>query len=100
MSNNKTIKKKHNNIILFIDEIHALVSYREWGIMDLFKPYLSTGNKPITVIGATTFSEFSLLECDQAFMRRFNQVIVPKLSLEEMFKLLVKYFTFYIVQPL
>ena len=68
---------KDNNCILFIDEIHSLVtgSNEEENISDMLKPYLNDEN--IRVIGATTDEEYRKMR-DMAFNRRFNKIDVPE----------------------
>lgn len=68
---------KDNNCILFIDEIHSLVtgSNEEENISDMLKPYLNDEN--IRIIGATTDDEYRKMR-DMAFNRRFNKIDVPE----------------------
>lgn len=72
--------KTDPNIILFIDEVHAIVGTgsSSGGNLDaanLLKPALARGE--IHVIGATTFTEFKKhIEHDAALERRFQPVIV------------------------
>lgn len=76
----KEIKAAEHPVILFIDEIHILLDERGpvgAGVVNLLKPDLARGE--ITVIGATTQSEFQKhIEKDSAFNRRFS-----KLTIEE-----------------
>lgn len=70
-----------NKAILFIDEIHQLVtasspSYQK--IAQIFKPALARGK--IHIIGATTTQESRDLASDPAFNRRFSKIIVDELS--------------------
>ena len=76
---NEIIGKK--DIILFIDEIHTLVtSARNGGGVDflnMLKPGLDRGD--IKIIGATTTQEFEeYLLKDKAFLRRFEKVEVAE----------------------
>ena len=76
---NEIIGKK--DIILFIDEIHTLVtSARNGGGVDflnMLKPGLDRGD--IKIIGATTTQEFNeYLLKDKAFLRRFEKVEVEE----------------------
>ena len=76
---NEIIGKK--DIILFIDEIHTLVtSARNGGGVDflnMLKPGLDRGD--IKIIGATTTQEFEeYLLKDKAFLRRFEKVEVEE----------------------
>ncbi|MBQ1496082.1 MAG: ATP-dependent Clp protease ATP-binding subunit [Bacilli bacterium] len=76
---NEIIGKK--NIILFIDEIHTLVtSARNGGGVDflnMLKPGLDRGD--IKLIGATTTQEFEeYLLKDKAFLRRFEKVEISE----------------------
>lgn len=60
-----------NNVILFIDEIHSILSgYGSYSVSDILKPSLARGE--IQVIGATTISEYNkYIENDPALARRF-----------------------------
>ena len=78
---NKIIKEldEHDDIILFIDEVHTLVGAGgAEGAIDasnIFKPALARGK--IRCIGATTTSEFKkYIEKDSALERRFQKVII------------------------
>lgn len=77
---------KNNNVILFIDEIHQLVSasnsestYSK--IAQQLKPAMGRGN--IRVIGATTTQEVNNFMSDPAFNRRWQEVHAPELSREQ-----------------
>ncbi len=74
---------KNNKVILYIDEIHVLLSGdRSYGtIAQMLKPALARGN--IRVIGATTLQEANNYLKDPAFNRRFNRIIVDELSKEQ-----------------
>ena len=68
------------DIILFIDEIHSLVTASRNGEVDflnMLKPGLDRGD--IKVIGATTTKEFEeYLLKDKAFLRRFERIEVEE----------------------
>lgn len=92
---NKIIKEvqEDKNIILFIDEIHSMVSAggAEGAISagDILKPYLARGN--IKVIGATTIREYhEFLAKDKALDRRFEKIIINEPTKEEMQAILEK----------
>lgn len=75
----------NNNTILFIDEIHSIISSgKSEGGMDIgntLKPYLSSGK--IRCIGATTTEEYrQVFEKNSALSRRFNKVDLDELSPE------------------
>ena len=79
------------NIILFIDEIHALVGAGKGeGAMDaanILKPALSRGE--IRTIGATTLEEYQkYFEKDKALERRFQTVTVDEPSTEDAISIL------------
>lgn len=88
-----TLESKLQNIIdfasshkaiLFIDEIHILVSNQQSTyskITQILKPALSRGD--IKVIGATTNQEIRDVLSDPAFNRRFSNVIVDELTKEQ-----------------
>lgn len=91
---NKLIKSltEHNNIILFIDEIHQLVqaSGSEGGlnIVDMLKPGLARGE--FQIIGATTLKEYKkyIVE-DAALERRFQPITVNEPSQSEAIDILM-----------
>jgi ATP-dependent Clp protease ATP-binding subunit ClpA len=73
--------KEAGNIILFIDEVHTLVSAgdAEGGMnaSNIFKPALSRGE--LQIIGATTFNEYrKYIEKDSALERRFQPVKIEE----------------------
>lgn len=77
--------KKHQEVILFIDEVHLLVGAGSAeGSMDaanVLKPALARGE--VRVIGATTFEEYRKhIEKDSALGRRFQTVIVDEPDIE------------------
>ena len=80
--------EKGPHIILFIDELHLLMT--EGGGMDaanLFKPLLARGK--LRCIGATTLAEYrKYIEKDAALERRFAQVIVNEPSVPETISIL------------
>lgn len=80
--------KSGGEVILFIDEIHTLVSAESAGdAAQILKPSLARGE--IHCIGATTTAEHhQFIENDPAFSRRFQQVIVPEPSFEETFQII------------
>ena len=87
---NEIMGKK--DIILFIDEIHTLVtSSRNGGGVDflnMLKPGLDRGD--IKIIGATTTQEYNeYLLKDKAFLRRFEKVEVEEPDQETTVKILV-----------
>ena len=80
------VAKKHQEVILFIDELHLLVGAGSAeGSMDaanVLKPALARGE--VRVIGATTFDEYRKhIEKDAALSRRFQAVTVAEPSPEE-----------------
>ncbi len=80
------IKKRKDEMILFIDEIHTLVGAgAAEGALDaanLLKPTLASGE--IRVIGATTLDEYrEHIEKDGALERRFQPVYVKEPTTEE-----------------
>lgn len=83
--------KKARNVILMIDEIHNIVNTGAGeGTLDaanILKPELARGE--ISVIGATTYDEYSrTIEKDGALDRRFQKVIVGEPSKESCLKML------------
>lgn len=76
-------KDPANKAILFIDEIHQLISENQTydKIAQLLKPALARGD--MRVIGATTLQESNNLKNDPAFNRRFTRLIVDELTKEQ-----------------
>ena len=71
------------NLILFIDEIHMLISAcscSDNDIANLLKPAMARGE--IKIFGATTLDEYKRIEKDPAFERRFQKVIVDEPDVE------------------
>ena len=83
--------QKHDDMIIFIDEIHTLVGAGATeGAMDaanILKPALARGE--FQVIGATTLDEYKKhIEKDAALERRFQPVLVGEPSEEDAFEIL------------
>ncbi|MBN2000221.1 ATP-dependent Clp protease ATP-binding subunit [candidate division KSB1 bacterium] len=72
----------YKNILLFIDEIHTLLTAgggasHDIGIGNMLKTALARGD--ISMIGATTFQEYQrTVEKDEAFARRFKKIHVDE----------------------
>jgi len=80
------VKRSAREVILFIDELHALVGAgAAEGSLDLssmIKPELARGE--LQCIGATTFDEYRKhIESDPALERRFQPVTVAEPTIEE-----------------
>lgn len=87
----KEVQKSEGQIILFIDEIHNIVSAgKTEGSMDagnLLKPMLARGE--LHLIGATTLDEYrEYVEKDKALERRFQKVLVKEPSVEDTISIL------------
>jgi ATP-dependent Clp protease ATP-binding subunit ClpB len=85
------IKQSDGKIILFIDEIHAIVGAgRTDGALDasnMLKPLLARGE--IDCIGATTLNEYrQYIEKDRALERRFQPVMVNEPTVEDTISIL------------
>ena len=83
--------QKHDDMIIFIDEVHTLVGAGATeGAMDaanILKPALARGE--FQVIGATTLDEYKKhIEKDAALERRFQPVLVGEPSEEDALKIL------------
>lgn len=77
----------NNKVILFIDEIHMIMSNRIYStVAEILKPALARGS--IKVIGATTLQEADVFMADPAFNRRFNRISVDELTKEQTAKIL------------
>lgn len=88
----KEIEDSQEMVVLFVDEIHLLMgagSSGEGGMdaANLLKPMLARGQ--LHCIGATTLSEYrKYIEKDQAFERRFQQVLVKEPTIPETISIL------------
>ena len=83
--------QKHDDMIIFIDEIHTLVGAGATeGAMDaanILKPALARGE--FQVVGATTLDEYKKhIEKDAALERRFQPVLVGEPSEEDSLEIL------------
>lgn len=83
--------QKHEDMIIFIDEMHTLVGAGATeGAMDaanILKPALARGE--FQVIGATTLDEYKKhIEKDAALERRFQPILVGEPSEEDALKIL------------
>jgi len=84
--------KEKSNIILFIDEVHLLVSRNTSNLnvdfANMLKPGLDRGT--IKMIGATTTEEYEYyILRDRAFLRRFQRVDVLEPNQEDTVKILM-----------
>lgn len=83
----KEIEESKEMIVLFVDEMHLLMGAGASGdggmdAANLLKPMLARGQ--LHCIGATTLAEYRKhIEKDQAFERRFQQVLVKEPSIPE-----------------
>jgi ATP-dependent Clp protease ATP-binding subunit ClpB len=88
----KEIEESKEMIVLFVDEIHLLMGAGSSGdggmdAANLLKPMLARGQ--LHCIGATTLGEYrKYIEKDQAFERRFQQVLVKEPSVPETISIL------------
>ncbi len=84
--------KKHENSILFIDEIHTIVGAGavSGGSMDasnILKPALANGD--LRCIGSTTYAEYkAAFERDRALARRFQKIEILEPSIDETYEIL------------
>lgn len=84
--------KKHENSILFIDEIHTIVGAGavSGGAMDasnILKPALAAGT--LRCIGSTTYAEYkAAFERDRALARRFQKIEIGEPTIEETYEIL------------
>lgn len=84
--------KTKENIILFIDEVHLLVSRNTSNLnvdfANMLKPGLDRGT--IKMIGATTTEEYeAYILRDRAFLRRFLKVDIEEPSQDDVVKILM-----------
>lgn len=77
------------NTILFIDEIHMIVSVGngELNVGNVMKPYLARGG--LKLIGATTEREYNYtIAKDKALARRFSSIHLPALSFDALLSII------------
>ena len=72
--------------ILYIDEIHNIIGAGELegstlDASNILRPYLEDGS--FRFMGATTYSEYKVVEKDKAFSRRFEKIDIPEPTVEE-----------------
>lgn len=78
-------------LVLFIDEIHMLISScscSDNDIANLLKPAMARGQ--IKILGATTLDEYRRIEADPALERRFQRVTVNEPELDEAEEIVLK----------
>lgn len=77
-------------LVLFIDEIHMLISANSSAdndIANLMKPAMARGD--VKVFGATTLDEYKRIEKDPALERRFQKVTVDEPDDESAIKIII-----------
>jgi ATP-dependent Clp protease ATP-binding subunit ClpB len=87
----REVAETNGEIILYVDEIHNLVTTGgrsgSGGAAELLKPALARGE--ISVIGTTTPAEFrNHIEADKALQRRFQDIDVEAPSIDESIRIL------------
>ena len=90
--------RAHDEVILFIDEIHTIIGAgNASGSLDaanILKPALARGE--VQCIGATTTAEYAKsIEKDGALERRFQKVIVRPTTKEETYNILLHLSAYY-----
>ena len=77
-------------LVLFIDEIHMLISTcncSDNDIANLLKPAMARGD--IKILGATTLDEYKRIEEDPAFERRFQKIIINEPDVDSAVKIII-----------
>jgi len=83
--------KNREKIIIFIDEVHMLMSTNSEGIdlANMFKEGLGRGS--VKLIGATTVDEYErYILRDKAFVRRFERIDISEPTQEQCVKILMR----------
>lgn len=83
--------KNREKIIIFIDEVHMLMSTNSEGIdlANMFKEGLGRGT--VKLIGATTVDEYErYILRDKAFVRRFERIDISEPTQEQCVKILMR----------
>ncbi|MPY80460.1 MAG: AAA domain-containing protein [Actinophytocola sp.] len=80
------IREQSDKLIIFVDEIHSIVSAGSsegsMGAGNMLKPALARGE--LHVVGATTLDEYRTgIEADAALERRFQPILVPESTVED-----------------
>lgn len=85
--------EKHENVILFIDEIHMAIGAGETSangendMSNALKPFLASSKAK--VIGATTEEEYNkIIAKDSAFKRRFKKIVVKEPKSKDVYPML------------
>lgn len=85
--------EKHENVILFIDEIHMAIGAGETSakgendMSNALKPFLASSKAK--VIGATTEEEYNkIIATDSAFKRRFKKIVVKEPKSKDVYPML------------
>ena len=85
--------EKHENVILFIDEIHMVIGAGETSpdeendMSNALKPFLASSKAK--VIGATTEEEYNkIIAKDSAFKRRFKKIVVKEPKSKDVYPML------------